>query len=256
MPIINLVDGEKGGIGKSLFACCLCHYYESHGINYALVDADLSNPDVSNLYGGMQDIHFKASDEITALNSRSAAKVDCIFEMAFEQSVVVNLPANVHEQVAFWILDNALLEGESVQQGKVRIGKWFLTNGSYSSISLFLNSLETYGGKLTHILVRNCGLSSDWEGMEQRQDFQEAKKRYGFEEIPFPGLRATERDYLEQNKLSFSRAMQEQQGLQVLSRQRLVKFVRQTVEAIEVGLKAMETGKKERRKQEEKQNAG
>lgn len=68
--------------------------------------------------------------------------------------------------------------------------------------------------------------------MEQRQDFKEAKKKFKFQEIIFPGLRATERDYLEQNKLSFSRATEDQQGLQILSRQRLVKFIRQTVEAI------------------------
>ncbi len=232
MPIIHLIDGEKGGVGKSLFARCLAHYFESTSVDYFLVDTDSNNADVAEVYGGIKDISFKASDEATALNSKAAAKVDQIFDKAFEKPVLVNLPANVHEQVNYWILDNDLLEGELVLRANVKIGKWFLSNGSYNSVKLFLESLEAYEGKLSHVLVRNYGLNPDWSNVDEREDFKKAKEKYGFSEIKFPGLRATERDYLEENRIPFSMALSEP-GLPVLSKQRLTKFLRHAIEAIE-----------------------
>ena len=232
MPTIHLVDGEKGGIGKSLFCKCLNHYFESHKIDYILIDADPNNPDVAEVYDGITNIHFKASDEATAMNSKSSAKVDQIFEMAFANPVLVNLPANIHQQVAYWILDNNLLDGEIVTKAEVKICKWFLSNGSYNSINLFLNSLNTFEGKLPHCFVRNYGICLDWTTVDEREEFKQAKSKYEFGDIGFPGLRATERDYLEENRVPFSLAL-EDSGLPILSRQRLTKFLRQTIDEIE-----------------------
>jgi MinD-like ATPase involved in chromosome partitioning or flagellar assembly len=58
MATIFLVDSEKGGVGKSLFALCLAHYLESQGVDYTLVDADPKNPDVYAVYQGIKNINF------------------------------------------------------------------------------------------------------------------------------------------------------------------------------------------------------
>jgi hypothetical protein len=231
MPIIHLIDGEKGGIGKSMFARCLAHYFAVEAIEYKLIDTDPNNPDVAEVYEGITEINFKASDEATAMNSPQAAQVDLIFEMAYEQEVLVNLPANVHASVAYWILDNDLLEGELIKEANIKIYKWFFSNGSYNSVNLFLSSLDTYSGKLPHIFVRNYGLNSDWSNVEKREDFKKAENKYQFQIIDFPGLRATERDYLEENRIPFSVAL-EAKNLPILSKQRLTKFLRHTMEQI------------------------
>ncbi len=233
MPVINFIDGEKGGVGKSLFARCLLHYFEENHLPYTLVDAD-TNADVAQVYpGGIKEINFRVADEVTAMNSRQAADVDRIFELAKDKAVIINLPANVHHGVTYWIKENDLLEGEIVKQAGVSLCKWFLCSGSYDSVTLFLNSLATFEGKLSHILVRNYGLCPDWSNVDKRQQFQEAKEKYQFEEVNFPGLRFTERDYLEENRIPFAKAIAEKSKMPALSRQRLIKFLRHYSQGIE-----------------------
>lgn len=82
-----------------MFSRCLAHYFECEGIDCALVDAD-SNNDVAECYDGIRDISFKVANEEIALSSLEVDRVDRIFELALEKPVLVNLPANVHEQVA------------------------------------------------------------------------------------------------------------------------------------------------------------
>lgn len=233
MPTIHLINGRRGGVGKSLFTCCLAHHCTMQNLEYVLIDADPDNPDVATVYGGLKDISFQAADEVTAMNSISASQVDRIFEIATEKPAIVNLPGNVHEQLKYWILDNDLLEGELVTAAEVKLVNWFLSNGSYTSINLFLDSLDDFQGKLPHVLVRNLGLSlpASWERATERDRFVQAKEKHQFAEIEFPGLRAAERDYLEENQIPFARAL-EDRALPVLSRQRLIKFLRATEAAI------------------------
>lgn len=249
MAVVHLFDGEKGGVGKSTFGKTVCHYFETNSIEFVLVDADPNNPDVAEVYGGITNIHFKVADDATAIASKQSALVDKIFEMAFEKTVLVNLPANVHEQVAYWIESNNLLDSEFASQ--VKICKWFLSNGSYNSVTLFLNSLEKYQGKLAHCFVRNNGICWDWETVEQREDFKQAQEKYRFGDIIFSGLRATERDYLEKNRQPFKLALQDEK-LPILSRQRLAKFLRSSKEAIEIGLQQLEQWERREEKQEVK----
>ncbi|WP_051035478.1 hypothetical protein [Crinalium epipsammum] len=49
---IHFVDGEKGGVGKSLFCRVLIEYCKSKGLSDRIhfVESDLSNPDVGKIY--------------------------------------------------------------------------------------------------------------------------------------------------------------------------------------------------------------
>ena len=44
MSNIHLIDGEKGGIGKSMFARTLAEYCQSIQIDFALIDTDRTRP--------------------------------------------------------------------------------------------------------------------------------------------------------------------------------------------------------------------
>jgi MinD superfamily P-loop ATPase len=50
MPQIHLIDGEKGGVGKSFFARALVYYLNLKKLSFHLVDSDRSNPDVASRY--------------------------------------------------------------------------------------------------------------------------------------------------------------------------------------------------------------
>ena len=105
MATIYLIDGEKGGVGKSLFCRCLLHFLEQKKIPHKLVDSD-PKPDVAQIYNGIDDIQFTASDEATVMYSPTAGEVDKIIDLAMQEDIIVNLPGKVHQQVKFWIEGN------------------------------------------------------------------------------------------------------------------------------------------------------
>jgi CO dehydrogenase nickel-insertion accessory protein CooC1 len=51
MACIHLVDGDKGGVGKSFVCSTLIQYFIDHKIDFTPVEADRYNPDVANRYG-------------------------------------------------------------------------------------------------------------------------------------------------------------------------------------------------------------
>jgi MinD-like ATPase involved in chromosome partitioning or flagellar assembly len=78
MSAIHLVDGEKGGVGKSLMAMVLASYCRNAGIDCALIEADPGNPDV-------QRTHPQWAQQIHIGDSESGIyDADRIFETALE----------------------------------------------------------------------------------------------------------------------------------------------------------------------------
>lgn len=158
MPVIHLIDGEKGGVGKSFVARTMIQYGLDRNLSFVAVETDRSNPDVAGVY---QDVcRFAVFSE----NEKQADKADRIFELATESPVIVSLPSQVNRSVKAWIERNKLFE-LSDEYG-VSFCKWFVTNGEYDSVKLFSSSLNAYGDKMTHILVRNMGLCDEWSQVE------------------------------------------------------------------------------------------
>lgn len=155
MPTIHLIDGEKGGVGKSLVARTMIQYCLDKKMPFVPVETDRSNPDVAGVYKTISQYAVFTEDE------RHADKADKIFELAMTKTVIANLAAQSHRAVKGWIEKNLLLKlGEA--QG-VSFCKWFVSTGGYDSLNLFKQSVNSYEGKVPHILVRNLGLCDDWE---------------------------------------------------------------------------------------------
>lgn len=229
MATIYLIDGEKGGVGKSLFCRCLLHFLEQKKLAYKLVDTD-PKPDVAQIYNGIKDIQFVASDEATVMYSQTAGAVDKIIDMAMKEDIIVNLPGKVHQQVKFWIEGNNLLDENFIKESGVRFCKFFLSNGSDISLDLLEDSLQTYKEKLPHILVRNKGLKLDWSGVIKSDRAIKLKSEHQFLEIDFPGLRRSDLDFIDRQKQPFSQVMDQ---LPLLTRQRVKTFLSETMAAIE-----------------------
>ena len=229
MATIYLIDGEKGGVGKSLFCRCLLHFLERKKIAHKFVDTD-PKPDVAQIYKGLVDIQFAASDEATVMYSQTAGEVDKIIELATKEDVVVNLPGKVHQQVKFWIEGNNLLDENFIKKSGVSFCKFFLSNGSDVSLELLEDSLQTYQGKLPHILVRNKGLQLDWSEILKSDRYQKLKSEHQFLEIDFPGLRRMDLDFIDKKQQPFSQVIGE---LPLLPQQRVETFLSDTMAAIE-----------------------
>jgi len=224
MPTIHLIDGEKGGVGKSLVARTMIQYCLDKKMPFVPVETDRSNPDVAGVYKTISQYAVFTEDE------RHADKADKIFELAMNKTVIANLAAQSHRAVKGWIEKNLLLElGEA--QG-VSFCKWFVSTGGYDSLNLFKQSVNSYEGQVPHILVRNLGLCDDWEHVNADPVIQEIVKKYNIQAIDFPKLAYKERNIIDQHRLTFAEA-REYKEFGIISKQRVVNFLKLAYAAFE-----------------------
>ena len=221
---LDLFDGEKGGVGKTFVAKTAIQYQIDNGYNFVAVEADRSNPDVAQVYRKYCKFsHFTEND-------RQASKADRIFELALDRNVIVNLPSQVQTPLKTWFDTNNLFD--LGQEYGVVFRKWFVTNGEFDSVNLFLKSLELYGERMPHFLVKNWGLCDEWGQVNEDPKVREAISQYKVTEIDFPKLGYTERYFINKHRLNFAQA-KEDRKLTVLGRQRVVNFLKSAYEIFE-----------------------
>ncbi len=224
MATIHLIDGEKGGVGKSFVARTMIQYCLDRDLPFTAVETDRSNPDVSRAYRDICQYAVLSEDE------KQADKADRIFEMAMNKPVIVSLPSQVHRAMKAWIDRNQLF-----QLGKecdVSFCKWFVCNGEYDVVKLFLASLDCYKDQMTHIFVRNFGLCDDWSAIDADTSVQKLIKKYKVKVIDFPKLGHSEKYIINQNQLNFDEARNSQE-FKILGRQRVVNFLKSAYKAFD-----------------------
>lgn len=221
MATIHLIDGEKGGVGKSFIARTMIQYGLDRSFSFTAVETDRSNPDVSRVYKDICRFAIFSEDE------RQADKADSIFELAMDKPVIVSLPSQVNRAVTDWIEHNQLLQ-LGAEHG-VSFCKWFISNGEYDSLRLFQSSLKHYEQQITHILVRNLGLCDEWSQVDDDELLQKLIKKYEVKVIDFPKLGHHERYLINQKQLRFDDATKSN-DLTVLGKQRVVNFLKAAYE--------------------------
>lgn len=225
MARIHLIDGEKGGVGKSLFTRVMVQYAIDNKLEHTLVDADITNQDVKRFYDYAVDAEFSE-----AVNKGD--KADIIFELAREKPVIVNLPANVFPKVNNWIKNGRLLE--VADKYGVDICKWFVCDGGFESIDLFKQSIDLYKDKMLHIFVKNLGKTDDWSFLKDNPSFKELYKKHEktLKIIKFPMLYPGDRYFIDSNKFRFD-AKEIEETMPIMSQQRLSTFLSESNQAIE-----------------------
>ena len=218
---IHIVDGEKGGAGKSLFSRALIEYCYSTGLNMAIIDADTSNQDIAKIYKDVDLAFFSDNENL-------AQKADFIFEKAFEKSVIVNLPAQVYSNVTDWINNNNLIDLGA--ENSITFVKWFVCTGGVDSVDFFLQSLKDLGHQMTHVFVKNMGLCDDWNYVEKMPEFIAAQSDYDFIIMDFPKFPYWERNIIDRWGLTFSQSLTHSQ-IKVVSKQRIKNFIKKAHEA-------------------------
>lgn len=232
LTYIHLVDGEKGGVGKSLVCRVMIEYFREKGVPITAIDADRTNPDVSEIYSDVcQKAYF--SD-----NERQSRELDRVLDWALEKSVIINLPGQVQTLVNEWLERNDLLE--LAAENNITFVKWFVTNGGYGSVKLFTDSVKLYKGKLIHVFVRNEGICPEWDHLAANSKLTGVLSLPHVKTINFPKFYYLERDTVDELKLTFSAARQHP-SFSMVPRRRLSKFLSDAYAAMEqTGLLSVE----------------
>ncbi len=214
--IIHIIDGEKGGCGKSFFCRTFIEYCNYIAYHVAIVDADTSNKDIAKIYPSVE-VAFFSDDE------KLASEADKIFDLAFEKSVLVNLPAQVYSNVTNWIRRNDLVN--LGKDNSIKFIKWFVCTGGVDSVNFFLESLNDLGDDIIHVFVRNQGLCDDWQYIDEMPSFQSAISNYNFVIMDFPKFPFWERNVIDRLEINFTEALAHPE-LKVAPKQRVKNFLR------------------------------
>jgi hypothetical protein len=220
---IHLIDGEKGGAGKSFVSRAFIEYCQYKGLDFALVDADPSNKDISKIYPGCIEAFF-SDDE------KKYKEADQIFELALKKSVLVNLPAQVYDKVTNWIDDNGLID--LGKQNAIRFVKWFVCTGGHDSVQFFLQSVEHFENRLTHVFVRNKGLCDEWSYIENLDQYKDNKNKYDFVVMDFPKLAHWEKNMVDRLQIKFESACSHS-DFGVVSKQKVKNFLKEAYKTFE-----------------------
>jgi len=215
---LHLVDGEKGGVGKSLFCRVLLEYAQHKGAGKSIqfVESDVTNPDVGKVYfpgGNYRTAEF-------SLEERKRQSADHVFELAMTHSVVVNLPSNISMSVNDWMQRNQVVSLGQQFYG-VRVCKWFVCTGNHSSIEKFKESLAQFGKKITHVLVRNQMIHDDWPIDDE---LAALIKENGVLQMKFPRFDMAERNKVDALQLTFAKALTDSR-FTALGKQRVRNFL-------------------------------
>lgn len=224
---INLVGGEKGGVGKTTLARALAQYFLENGSPFNLIEADSQINDVGRVYGpeAAESATITLSDD-----RRKATQPDVIFELALKADVLVNQPSNTLEVMDRWIQRTSLLSFlEEEYKDKIRLYQWFVTDGCYESIRQLHKSIKSHNYKIPHIVILNEGRLNglDFSYLDDSVLYQEVKSCANLIKIVnFPALESDVQYYIDEHELTIGQAMlkvQDDHG--VLWKQRLKTFM-------------------------------
>ena len=107
MARIHLIDGEKGGVGKSLFTRVMVQYAIDKKLEHSLVDADITNQDVKRFYNYAVDAFF--SEEPTCFSTLNtgltlvACEPDC--EGVFDGGALPGTPCTIGGEPGTYNMD-------------------------------------------------------------------------------------------------------------------------------------------------------
>jgi hypothetical protein len=169
-----IIGGEKGGVGKSFLTRYLLSFFirESAESEIACYDADPSVDDVYQLFSDkpwMEKAFFTLDKYRVQEGSIIVSKIKPI--------VIVNLPSNIRKNFDNFCEQNKIFEEELQQETYETCYFFFVSDGSFQSIKLFVEHLERYKNKpfLKTVLFLNAGQngnSYDFSYLGNKNDFE------------------------------------------------------------------------------------
>jgi hypothetical protein len=223
--LIHLVDGEKGGVGKTVFSRALLQWFLDHEIPVWGVEADSSNLDLLSTYG-----KDRVKPVVLTEDEKLSLRTDKLFQFAIERALVVNLPSRSYKPLTHWLEKNEIIEmGKETGVGLVR---WFVSNGTHESVNSLKQNLITWGDRIPHVLVRNLYMRDDWSGLENQSELMDLLKKFRVLTIDMPKLDYDERDIIDNKRLTFGDALSGN-DLSMLQKRRVKRFLSFVYEQVE-----------------------
>ena len=158
---VFLVNGEKGGVGKTQTSKILSYTLMKMGIDFYPVEADKSNPD---LYLSSKEGECKLT--FFSENEKKQNKADVLFDWAIQKNLVVSLPAQVATPLRSWLDRNNVVE--ELAKENVKIINLFVSSGRYVSVKLFQKYLSEMSEMISHVLVKNLRFREDWNRIDEK----------------------------------------------------------------------------------------
>jgi len=227
---LNLIGGEKGGVGKSVAARVLAQYFIDKDRPFTGYDTDRSHTSFTRFYGDYASPVIVDSYEGLDL-------VVSAFEQApldgRQQSVIVDLAAQTAAQLARWVKDSDLLS--LLAQMGVSVNFWHLADAGKDSVDLLDRLINTYGAGPNYIVVKNEGRGSDFSQLDESPALKKALA-LGARVITLAQLHEGSMRKIDRQNASFWAAINNRSGpdaLGLLERQRVKTWLKATYEAFD-----------------------
>lgn len=174
-----VVDGQKGGVGKSTVARLLLAYLARRGVGFRAYDADGIVGDLGRYYSGVT----RAVD--LASVSSAGVVLDDLVEGDGPGVAVVDLGAGSRDVAHEWLhLTGALA---AAQAGQIRLTVVFVIGDTSASPALLREAVDRLRCPEAFVVTRNLGLAAEFPAYEASQVRQQILAAGGCE-IHVPAL--------------------------------------------------------------------
>ncbi len=220
MSTIHFIGGEKGGVGKSVFARLLSQYFIDNDVPFVGVDADRSHASLTRYYKEFTD----------AIDLDFFESTDKIMELALEKetNVLVDLPAQSERFLDRWIEENDVL-GMCEEMG-INVIYWYLVDGGRDSVQLLGKFLPKYSVVMTCAVVKNEGRGSDFSDVDNVIASVSSSANGTLKEAVLPALHAPTMQKIDKHTFSFWAAAHLKESgeahLNLMERQRVKVWMR------------------------------
>jgi hypothetical protein len=146
MTNINLIGGEKGGVGKSVVSRVLAQYFIDTGIPFLGFDTDRSHGSLLRFYGDFASPVIV--DRYESLDSIVEASVE-----NSERRILVDLAAQTHDSLVRWMEDSGVLE--MTGELSLSLQYWHVMDSGKDSVDLLKKLFDRFGSRLNYVIVLN-----------------------------------------------------------------------------------------------------
>jgi hypothetical protein len=227
MANIQLIGGEKGGVGKSVVARVLAQYMIDKNIPFVGFDTDRSHGALMRFYA-----EFASPMLIDSFQS-----LDSIVELASEnpnERILVDLAAQTHERLVKWMDESGVLE--AVGELGLTLTYWHVMDSGRDSVDLLKALFDRFGSRLNYVLVLNQLRGDTFEIFEKSGEKARANGLHA-KLITLKRLNQDAMTKIDADNTSFWAAQQKSpantKGLGILERQRVKVWLKHAYEQID-----------------------
>jgi hypothetical protein len=217
---VFLIDGEKGGVGKSVLARTLMDYSLSHTYPVVGIECDRSNQSFLDFFIDVPDVDFRHA--FFSEDAKKAWNADFLVQTAIEilKHVIADLPAQTFRPQVDYFTKGGL---RAAERHGVQFIKFFLCADRYS-LAQFKQSVNALGNDIPHILVLNEGLCDDFSFIEEDATLRSLIANKEIPVIRLPEIPYRENELINHHRLTFSQALQHP-DITLVGRQRIADYL-------------------------------